>query len=65
MQRLRDAGNKEISRSQLDKAVDNAMRNLEAEASAREERAISVPFPYSEHPGGTGNLDRSDRYYRP
>jgi len=53
-QRLRDQGYKEITRAQLDKAVDLAMRSLEPEASAREERATSVPPPYSEHVGGQG-----------
>src|SRR2546423_5107911 len=54
IQRLRDQGHKQITRSQLDQAVDNAMRSLEAEASAREERATSVPPPYSEYGGGQG-----------
>lgn len=54
IQKLRDQGHKEITRTQLDKAVDHAMRSLEAEASAREERATSVPPPYSEHVGGQG-----------
>ena len=54
MQKLRDQGHKEITRTQLDKAVDHAMRSLEAETSAREERATSVPPPYSEHAGGQG-----------
>jgi hypothetical protein len=54
LQKLRDQGHKEITRAQLDKAVDHAMRSLEAEASAREERATSVPPPYSEHVGGQG-----------
>jgi hypothetical protein len=52
LQNLKDQGHKEITRSQFDKAVDNAMRSLEAEALAREERATSVPPPYSEHAGG-------------
>jgi hypothetical protein len=43
MQRLRDLGHKEITRTQLEEAVDDAMRSLEAETSAREERATSVP----------------------
>jgi hypothetical protein len=54
IQRLRDQGRKEITRAQLDEAVDNAMRSLEAETSAREGRAISVPPPYSEHAGSQG-----------
>ena len=52
LQKLRDQGHKEITRSQFEKAVDNAMRSLEAEALAREERATSVPPPYTEHAGG-------------
>jgi hypothetical protein len=54
MQRLREQGHKEITRPQLDKAVDQAMRTLQQEASAREERSTSVPPPYTEQPGGPG-----------
>jgi hypothetical protein len=53
-QRLRDQGYKEITRSLLDKAVDQYMRNLQQDASSREDRSTSVPSPYTEHPGGTG-----------
>jgi hypothetical protein len=49
MQKLRDQGHKEITQAQLNKAVDHAMQTL-----AREERATSVPPPYSEHAGGQG-----------
>ena len=54
MEKLRERGQKEITRSQLDRAVDNAMRQLQEEASAREERATSVPPPYSENTGAPG-----------
>ena len=52
LQRLKDQGRTGITRSEFDKAVDSTMRSLEAEALAREERATSVPPPYSEHAGG-------------
>lgn len=54
VQKLRDQGYKDITRSQLDRAVDNAIRSLQEEAATREERAVSVPPPYSEHPGALG-----------
>jgi hypothetical protein len=46
-QRLKDQGYTKISRSRFEKAIDSAMRSLEAEGLAREERAIPVPPPYS------------------
>jgi hypothetical protein len=52
LQRLKDQGHTGITRSEFEKAVDSAMRSLEAEALAREERATSVPPPDSEHAGG-------------
>src|ERR1700722_19373804 len=54
IQKLKDQGHEKITRAQLDKAVDHAMRSLEAETLAREERATSVPPPYTEHAGGQG-----------
>jgi hypothetical protein len=47
LQRLKDQGHTGITRSEFEKAVDSAMRSLEAEALAREERATSVYPPYS------------------
>jgi hypothetical protein len=52
LQKLKDQGHKEITRPQFERAVDSAMRSLEAEALAREERATSVPSLYIEHAGG-------------
>ena len=54
MERLRERGQKEITRAQLDRAVDNAMRHLQEEASAREERATSVPPALIENVGAPG-----------
>jgi hypothetical protein len=42
IQKLRDQGRGQITRTQLDEAVDHVMRSLEAEASARGERHIGA-----------------------
>ena len=47
LQRLKDQSLTGITHSEFTKAVDSAMRSLGAEALAREERATSVPPPYS------------------